>query len=268
VVLALATASGCSADKVQVAPPDELYRTATQDYVDGNYGISIQTYKYLLDHYPLDPRAEDVELRIAEAHFANGAYAEAIATYIDFQRMHPTSPRLAEVEFQIGMAYVGQMDTIDRDLNAAASAHARLESVILRYPNSDYAKRAKEELKSVREHLASRELYVAEFYARRGNHSATRTRAGALLATYPETQAAVDALSVIAADAHSAGDDDVAQLADAAHAEASANPETIPARTQGSAGLALRNRIAPNAVASQITPITPPPSGKSAAKPL
>jgi outer membrane protein assembly factor BamD len=265
-VAALAAASGCSGDKVQVAPPDELYRTATQDYVDGNYGISIQTYKYLLDHYPLDPRAEDVELRIAEAHFANGAFPEAIAAYTDFQRMHPTSPRLAEVEFQIGMAYVGQMDTIDRDLNAAASAHARFESVILRYPNSDYAKRAKDELKTVREHLASRELYVAEFYARKGNHSATRTRAGSLIVTYPETQAAVDALALVASDARSAGDDDLAQLAESAYTEASANPDNTPSRTQTGTALALRNRIAPNAVASQITPITPPPSGKSAAK--
>ena len=270
-VLALAALSvpftGCSGHKVQVAPPDELYRNATQDYVDGNYGISIQTYKYLLDHYPLDPRAEDVELRIAEAHFANGAFPEAIAAYTDFQRMHPTSGRLAEVEFQIGMAYVGQMDTIDRDLNAAANAHARFESVILRYPNSDYAKRAREELKNVREHLASRELYVAEFYARKGNHQATRTRAGNLLVTYPETQAAVDAMAVVASDARSAGDDDVAQLADAAYTEASANPETTPARTQGGAGLALRNRIAPNAVASPITPLAPPSSGKSSSKP-
>src|SRR5882724_9386320 len=104
VLAAVALAAACSSEKVKVAPPDELYRQATQDFVDGNYEISIQTYKYLLDHYPLDDRAEDVELRIAEAQFADGAYPEAIASYTDFQRMHPTSPRLAEVEYQIGMA--------------------------------------------------------------------------------------------------------------------------------------------------------------------
>src|SRR5690606_29773970 len=107
--LALGAATACGGSKVQVAPPDELYRQATQDFVDGNYGISIATYKYLLDHYPLDPRAEEVELRIAEAHFADGSYAEAIAAFSDFQRMHPTSPRLPEVEFNIGKAYMAQM---------------------------------------------------------------------------------------------------------------------------------------------------------------
>jgi len=269
----LAILAGCSGDKVQVAPPDELYRQATQDYVDGNYGISIQTYKYLLDHYPLDERAEDVELRIAEAHYADGAYAEAIAAYSDFQRMHPTSPRLAEVEFQIGMSYVGQMDTIDRDLNAAASAHARFESVILRFPNSDYAKRARDELEAVREHLAARELYVAGFYIRKGNHAAARTRVGTLLVMYPETQAASEAIALVAADARTTDDEELAKLADAAYAESqgtSADGEGGATRSHatGDALQALRVRLAPNAVASPITPITPPRTSKSASKPL
>jgi len=264
---AVVAAAGCSSDKVQVAPPDELYRQATQDYVDGNYGISIQTYKYLLDHYPLDSRAEDVELRIAEAHYADEAYPEAIAAYTDFQRMHPTSPRLAEVEFQIGMSYVGQMDTIDRDLNAAANAHARFESVILRFPNSDYATRARDELKAVREHLAARELYVARFYARKGHSAATRTRVATLLVTYPETESANEAIALVADDARASGDEELAALADAALASAPGGGDGAATATSHAAAVAaLQTRLAPNAVASPISPITPPP--KSASKPL
>jgi len=267
---AVVAASGCSSEKVKVAPPDELYRQATKDYVEGNYGISIQTYKYLLDHYPLDERAEEIELRIAEAHFADEAYPEAIAAYADFQRMHPTSPRLAEVEFQIGMAYVGQMDTIDRDLNAAASAHARFESVIQRFPSSDYAQRARDELKAVREHLAARELYVARFYVRKGGHAAARTRVGTLLVTYPETESASEAIALIAADARASGDEDLANLADAAYAESQATggDGATPSATHGEAVRALRTRLAPNAVASRIAPITPPAKGTSEAKPV
>jgi outer membrane protein assembly factor BamD len=274
----LAAAAGCSGDKVKVAPPDELYRQATQDYVEGNYGISIATYKYLLDHYPLDDRAEDVELRIAEAHYADGAYPEAIAAFSDFQRMHPTSPRLPEVEYNIGKAYMAQMDTIDRDLNAAANAHARFESVILRYPKSEYANRAREDLHEVREHLAARELYVAQFYLRKGNHSAGRTRVATLLATYPETTAASEAIALVAADARETGDEDLVTLAEAAYAEtqpadgeerplgASADPTRPKA---GDAVNALRARLAPNAVASPVQPIAPSSATRpSTTKPL
>jgi len=277
--LALGAATACGGSKVQVAPPDELYRQATQDFVDGNYGISIATYKYLLDHYPLDPRAEEVELRIAEAHFADGSYAEAIAAFSDFQRMHPTSPRLPEVEFNIGKAYMAQMDTIDRDLNAAANAHARFESVILRYPESEYANRAREELREVREHLAARELYVAEFYLKKGNHAAGRTRVATLLATYPETDAAREAIALIAADARATGDEDLAKLADAAFAEAqgangggegatSAPPPHPTQPRAGAAVQALRARLSPNAVASPVQPLSPSRTRPSASQPL
>jgi outer membrane protein assembly factor BamD len=260
-----AAAAACGGDKVKVAPADDLYRQATDDYVEGNYGISIQTYKYLLDHYPLDDRAEDVELRIADEQYADGAYPEAIASYTDFQRMHPTSQRLAEVEYEIGMAYVAQMDTIDRDLNAAANAHARFESVIQRFPRSDYAKKAKEQLKAVREHLASRELYVARFYVHSGNHAAARARVGNLLVTYPETDAATEAIALIGSDARSAGDDDIANLADAAYAAAQGQGEAAANAASPSdphseipAVQALQMRIAPNAIASPIKPLAPP----------
>jgi len=174
------------------------------------------------------------------------------------------------------MAYVGQMDTIDRDLNAAANAHARFESVIVRFPKSEYAKRAKEQLKAVREHLASRELYVAQFYIHQGNHAAARIRVGNMLVTYPETNAATDAIALIASDAHSTGDDDIAALADAAYAESQAE---VAADSTGASGTtrragtptvqALQMRLAPNAVASPITPLSPPSStAKSAAKPV
>jgi len=268
--------AACSSDKVQVAPPDELYRQATQDFVDGNYGISIQTYKYLLDHYPLDDRAEDVELRIAEAHYADEAYPEAIAAFSDFQRMHPTSPRLPEVEYNIGKAYMAQMDTIDRDLNAAANAHARFESVIVRYPSSEYANRARAELQQVREHLASRELYVARFYLGRGNNGAGRTRVATLLATYPETSAAREAISLIAEDARATGDDELAQVADAAYAATEGNDRdevkdgTVPPVRPAPGGPvdALRVRLSPHAVASPVQPTQPTTAKPGAAQPV
>lgn len=261
---AAAAVAGCSNDTVKVAPPDELYRQATQDFVEQNYGISIQTYKYLLDHYPLDPRAEEVELRIADAHFADEAYPEAIAAYSDFQRMHPTSPRLPEVEYNIGKAYVAQMDTVDRDLAAAANAHARFESVMLRYPDSQFAKQAREELLEVREHLAERELYVARFYFSAGNHGAGRARAASLLATYPETTSANAAVRLVAADARASGDEELEQLAEAAlveveqaNAGAEATSSLPPSRTAAGPALqALRRRLAPGPE----VPVTPPSS--------
>jgi outer membrane protein assembly factor BamD len=215
-LLALVLASACGSSKQVVLPADDLYRAGTQYEQEEYFDAAIDQYKLLLDNYPLDDRAEEVELRIAKVHYANESYPEAIAAFSDFQRMHPTSPKLPEVEYTIGQAYMAQMDTIDRDLGAGNNAALRFESVITRYPRSEEAVQAREKLRETREHLASRELYIANFYYRRGKTRAARGRIIQLVSRYPETPAAQDGLRRLADDARSEGDEELAGLADAA----------------------------------------------------
>jgi outer membrane protein assembly factor BamD len=221
--LALLLVSACGSSKPVVKPADELYATGREYHDEEYYDAAIEQYKQLLDNYPLDERAEDIELRIAQAHYANESYPEAIAAFSDFQRMHPTSPRLPEVEYTIGQAYMDQMDSVDRDLAAATNAAQRFESVIARYPTSEHAAKAREKLHETREHLGARELYIASFYYGRGKTRAARGRILQLVTRYPETQAAGEGLERLAADARSSDDDELAALAEAALQERAAS---------------------------------------------
>src|SRR6185295_7374416 len=117
--------SACGSRKPPLKPADDLYSAGSEFHEKEYYDAAIEQYKLLLDNYPLDPRAEEIELKIAQAHYKNEAYPEAIAAFSDFQRMHPTSTRLPEVEYSIGQAYSDQMTTIDRDLAAATNASQR-----------------------------------------------------------------------------------------------------------------------------------------------
>ena len=49
----------------------------------------------------------------------------------------------------------------------------------------------------IRERLASHDLKVAQYYARRNIHIATANRAKNLIAEYPDTQAARSALDIL-----------------------------------------------------------------------
>jgi outer membrane protein assembly factor BamD len=186
-------AAGCSKPTPIVPPADDLYKSANDSFEQKNWELAIRDLKTLLENYPLDTRAEEAEIKIAEAHYHDKEYAEAIAAYSDFQRMHPTSPRQAEVEYTIGICYMEQMKTIDRDLSAATNAAARFESVMLRFPTSEFAEKARDKLKLCREHLAAREFYIAEYYRKHGSERASRTRLEGLIATYPETESALRA---------------------------------------------------------------------------
>ena len=208
--------AACGGTTAQVKPADDIYAAANSAHEDESYSLAIEQYKMLLDQYPLDPRAEEIELKIAKAHYADESYPEAIAAFADFQRMHPTSPALPEVEFTIGQAYMDQMSTIDRDLSNASNATARFEAVATRYPRSEYAEKAKEKLHETREHLAAREFYVADFYYKRGKTRAARGRIIEVLVKYPETDAAREATQRVMSDATESDDAEILALAEAA----------------------------------------------------
>jgi outer membrane protein assembly factor BamD len=217
--LAVFTTTACGPKKIKVRPADDLHQDAREFHQDESYTAAIDTYKQLLDNYPLDPRVEEIELAMARAHYADGAYPESIAAFSDFQRMHPTSPELPGVEYSIGQAYLDQASTIDRDLAAAASASRRFESVIDRFPEDGHAVESARKLHESREFLAERELYVAKFYARRGRTPAARVRMAQLIARYPETKAAGEAMELVAEQGREGEDPALATLAEDARKE-------------------------------------------------
>ena len=204
--LAVLSTVACGPKKIEVRPADDLYKDAKEFHQDGAYTAAIDSYKQLLDNYPLDPRTEEIELAMARAHYADGAYVESIAAFSDFQRMHPTSQELPAVEYSVGQAYLDQATTIDRDLAAASNASRRFESVIDRFPEDGHALESARRLHQSREFLAERELYVAKFYYRRGKLPAARVRMAQLVARYPETKAAGEAMERLAEDAKKEND--------------------------------------------------------------
>lgn len=242
VALSLVTAAACSGPKrTKILGPDDLYTRGTMAHDDESYEQAILNYRMFLDHYPLDPRAEEVERRIADAYFEDEKYPEAIATYSDVQRMHPTSDDQAEVEYRIGQSFRNQMDTVDRDLGAAQNAHERFRSIALRYPGTNEADKAREQLAETREHLAARELYIAEFYENQDAYHAAAIRAGEVVIRFPDTSATLQAVTMLESLAKDEKDETLAMLAKDARAEIEAN-DAIPESERRSqfAGPALK----------------------------
>ena len=232
--------SGCSKSAIPIEAPDELYKQAVRDHADEDYDFAVENYRELLDHYPLDPRAEEIELRVAHAHMANDSHPEAIAAFSDFQRMHPTSRHLPEVEYRIGESYVAQMDSVDRDLNAAKNAHQRLQGVLARYPGGEFSQQARETLDFVREHLAGRQLYIADFYFERDSYEAGWARTAVVMNRFPETTTAAEAAQRLSEEAESRGDDQTAQLAGKAAVELEeSRPEKLAPNLRYNVGPAL-----------------------------
>lgn len=186
----------CAAKKPRSA--DEYFRAASQNFRSGALSVATEQFRELLDQHPFSDYAEEAELRIAHAQYLDGRYAEAIVALTDFQRRHPTSPHLPFVGYLLGMCYARQMLEIDRDQTASQNAYTYFLTVLRQYPESPFAELAREELDRCRRRLAGHELYVAEFYAKRGNWKAAEVRLVELAANYGDTVEATRGLLQLA----------------------------------------------------------------------
>ena len=244
-LVALGTAA-CSAPPRLTA--DQYYTEGKSAFGEKNYEGTIRNYKDLLDQYPFDPRAEEAELSIAEAHYKKKQYQEAIAAFNDFQRMHPMSPMLAKVYYLLGKSFDKQMTTIDRDQTAADNAQGWYRVVVDRYPESPYAAKARRRMAICRESMAEHERYVAKFYFRQDNLRAGENRVKSMLERFPDTVATTLALEDLARAYDARGDEKAAAKVRAAATERTGIYASMPETGPGSR--------AEGAVPAARTPVT------------
>lgn len=204
-VLAIVICAACGGKKAP-APSDRLWSDADRAMQDEAWDVAIQNYKTLLGQYPFDPKAEEAELKVAEAYYNAKRYPEAIAAFGDFERMHPTSDNLAQVEYRRGMSYLAQHRSSDRDQQSIKSAAEAFKNVADRYPGTPWAARADLRLRECREELAGHDADIAAFYLQRGSLRAAEARLRGLLTDYPESDATAQALRKFA-DAYASRDE-------------------------------------------------------------
>jgi outer membrane protein assembly factor BamD len=191
-IMIVAALAGCATKKH--LSEDEYFSNATEHFRSGALTLAVDEYHELLDQYPFSDHNEEAELKIAHAYYLAGNYPEAIVALTDFQRRHPTSAHLPFVGYSLGMCYVEQMGTADRDQTAARSAQNYFLTVSQQYPDSPFAELARIEMAHCRERLGEHELYVANFYDKRGNRPAAEVRLLTLASRYEETDASADGL--------------------------------------------------------------------------
>ena len=173
---------------------ENLYTQATRNYAQHFYKPAIGEYQQLIDQYPFSPYAEEAELQIGLAYYKMHDYAEATGALGDFERMHPTSKRLDIASYYLAMAHYDQIGRPDQDQSHTEAALQQFQNIQQRYPESDFAQLARQQIVICREMLARHEYIVGNFYYHRSNYKAAESRLAELVALYPDTPIAPQAL--------------------------------------------------------------------------
>lgn len=150
-----------------------------------DYDGAIESFQNVIDHFPYSEQAVLSELKIADTYFADKKYDQAVSYYRDFADLHPQHAEVPYTIYQSALCYYNQSKEFERDQTASRNAVEHFETLMRRYPQSEYAKQSEPKWKELQLRLAKRELMIGNYYFERAEYSSALQRFQALLDGYP-----------------------------------------------------------------------------------
>lgn len=190
-------------------PANRLYREARELMRGGDYEKAIELYEKLESRYPFGIYAQQAQIDMAYAYYRDGEQARALTAVERFIKLHPNHPALDYMLYLRGLInfndkvgfynFAFKQDLAERDPKAAQDAFESFKALVTRFPNSKYSKDAIYRMRYLLSVLARYEIHVARYYYSREAYLASANRAQKLLATYPDSPEAEEALLILAA---------------------------------------------------------------------
>jgi len=187
---------------------DQLYKTAHEAMLDGNYTRAIKLFDQLEARFPYGRYAQQAILESAYANWRAGEQPAATAACDRFIRTYPNHPNVDYAYYLKGivyfredqglLGYVYELDLAERDPKLMRESFSAFKELVDKFPKSQYADDATARLLYLNNALAQYEVNVARYYYNRGAYIAAANRAQAALVTYPRTPANEGALDMLA----------------------------------------------------------------------
>ena len=169
-------------------PDKVLFDRAMDAMRKRKYDVSRLSLQTLINTYPDSEFVARAKLGIGDAWLAEGgsaALAQAENEYRDFITFFPNMPEAAEAQLKIADIHYRQIEKPDRDFTHARRAEDEYRQLLLQYPDSKLADKARTRLLQVQEILGDREYRIGRFYYLRQSWAAAIARLKTLTDTYP-----------------------------------------------------------------------------------
>ena len=185
----------------------ELYDQAQFRLKDGSYSMAIRSLEALESRFPFGRYAEQAQAELIYAYYMNSQFEASQSAAERFINLHPRHPHSGYAYYMKGLASFTddsglfsryfQSDLAKREVVMAQQSFDELSDFIARYPDSKYVPHAKQRMIYLRNLLAQHEVYVADFYMKRGAYLAAIGRAKYVIEHLPNTPQTPYALSIL-----------------------------------------------------------------------
>lgn len=203
--------SGCSLfqdeeDKTISWSANKLYTEASTSLAEGDYETAIKYYELLQARYPFGPQSKQAQLDVGYAYYKHDEPESALAAMDRFIKLNPDSKFLPYayylkgiVNFNRNMGFIQRFvptDTSQRDPQSSIDSFSDFDTLIRRFPDSQYADDARKRLLYLRNNIARHEIHVAKYYMKRGAYIAAANRGQYVIKHYQKSPSVKDALII------------------------------------------------------------------------
>lgn len=174
---------------------DSLWQEALKNFrMGGFHKASEQFQRVILEFQPGDPRIPEAHFFLGESYFATKSQLQAVREFRKVSDDFPNSPLAPDALYRAGDAYSTLWRAPDLDPTYGKSALATYTELLNRYPSSPAAARARQQVQDLNDNFALKEWEAASFYLRQKAYDSAILYMKALVAAYPNTPSAQQAL--------------------------------------------------------------------------
>jgi outer membrane protein assembly factor BamD len=238
VALLLALA-GCGGNRSRqpVGDAEKLYEMAKRASDNSNYRDAIAYYESLEARFPFSNPARQGQLDLMYCYYKNREPESAIDQADQFIRENPAHPRIDYAYYIKGLVqFERNPNFLERWFNAdlserppidARKSFQAFQTIVERFPNSEYAEDSRRRMVFLRNRLASYEVYVADYYLKRGAWVGALNRAKYAIENYDGAPQIKRALEIMTESYRKLGMNDLAASSEKVLKENYANVDTM-----------------------------------------
>jgi len=223
-------AAGCRSHRNDAkSGPEAIYARAQKAMKNSSYGEAIKQLEALQSRFPFSEPARQAQLDLIYAYYKNREVDPAIDAADTFIRENPTNPRVDYAYYMKGLVYFErQANFLERWFNVdlsrrppinAKKSFEAFDDLVKKYPHSQYVGDARQRMIFLRNRLADFELYVAQYYIRRGAYVGALNRAKYCIENYDGAPAVQGSMKVLVLAYRKLGMTDLADNAEKVYAD-------------------------------------------------
>lgn len=179
---------------VPVTPAEELYNDGLARSASGDFEGAYKAFDTINRQNPGTQWAQKALIMQTYVAYEGGRYDDAANSATRYTSLYPNTQDAAYAQYLLAMSYYKQVPDVTRDQASTQRAIVAFETLIQRYPNSEYAADAKFKVQVVRDQLAGHEMEIGRFYLKRRNYTAAINRFRTVVGQYQTTRSVEEAL--------------------------------------------------------------------------